>query len=110
MAGIEMAVCKWRCTQVGRRGAPAKGVGRVTGAGVQISPSPPGKAHICPSRQCVLFYFNAVRQLSAKQATTRYVADGCDITPPHTGDLSGATKNGLFAVDFGNVIDKAQHV
>ena len=25
----------------GRRGAPAKGVGRATGAGVQISPSPP---------------------------------------------------------------------
>ena len=31
----------WRSTQVGRRGAPAKGVGRVTGARVQISPSPP---------------------------------------------------------------------
>ena len=30
----------WRCTQVGRRGAPAKGVGRDTGARVQISPSP----------------------------------------------------------------------
>ena len=27
----------------GRRGAPAKGVGRVTGARVQISPSPPNK-------------------------------------------------------------------
>ena len=27
----------------GRRGAPAKGVGRVTGARVQISPSPPYK-------------------------------------------------------------------
>jgi hypothetical protein len=48
--------------------------------------------------------------LSAKQATTRYVVDGCDITPSHTGYLSGATKNGLLAVDFGNVIDKAQHV
>ena len=31
----------WRSTQVGRRGAPAKGVGRVTGARVRISPSPP---------------------------------------------------------------------
>ena len=31
----------WRSTQVGRRGAPAKGVGRETGARVQISPSPP---------------------------------------------------------------------
>ena len=31
-----------RSTQVGRRGAPAKGVGRIlTGARVQISPSPP---------------------------------------------------------------------
>ena len=27
----------------GRRGAPAKGVGRATGARVQISPSPPNK-------------------------------------------------------------------
>ena len=33
-----------RSTQVGRRGAPAKGVGRIlTGARVQISPSPPEK-------------------------------------------------------------------
>ena len=32
----------------GRRGAPAKGVGRETGARVQIPPSPPEKApHIC---------------------------------------------------------------
>lgn len=31
----------WRYTQVGRRGAPAKGVGRDTGARVQISLSPP---------------------------------------------------------------------
>ena len=30
-----------RSTQVGRRGAPAKGVGRETGARVQIPPSPP---------------------------------------------------------------------
>ncbi len=28
----------------GRRGAPAKGVGRATGARVQISPSPPAKS------------------------------------------------------------------
>ena len=35
-----------RCTQVGRRGAPAKGVGRVTGARVQISPSPPKALNI----------------------------------------------------------------
>ena len=32
-----------RYTQVGRRGAPAKGVGRETGARVQISLSPPQK-------------------------------------------------------------------
>ena len=31
----------WRSTQAGRRGAPAKGVGRVTVARVQIPPSPP---------------------------------------------------------------------
>ena len=30
----------------GRRGAPAKGVGRVTGARVQISPSPPKALNI----------------------------------------------------------------
>ena len=30
-----------RSTQVGRRGAPAKGIGRVSGARVQIPPSPP---------------------------------------------------------------------
>ena len=30
-----------RSTQVGRRGAPAKGVGRESGARVQIPPSPP---------------------------------------------------------------------
>ena len=31
----------WRSTQAGRRGAPAKGVGRETGARVRIPPSPP---------------------------------------------------------------------
>ena len=36
----QTALYVWRSTQVGRRGAPAKGVGRVTGARVQISPSP----------------------------------------------------------------------
>ena len=30
----------------GRRGAPAKGVGRATGARVQISPSPPSKSEL----------------------------------------------------------------
>ena len=35
-----------RSTQVGRRGAPAKGVGRVTGARVQISPSPKRKSRV----------------------------------------------------------------
>ena len=37
------ALLTWRNTQVGRRGAPAKGVGRVTGARVRISLSPPVK-------------------------------------------------------------------
>ena len=36
----------WRSTQVGRRGAPAKGVGRVTGAEVRIFSSPPRKTQI----------------------------------------------------------------
>lgn len=31
----------WRSTQVGRRGAPAKGIGRESGARVRIPPSPP---------------------------------------------------------------------
>ena len=38
----------------GRRGAPAKGVGRVTGARVQISPSPPTKRNL-PHRGRFLF-------------------------------------------------------
>ena len=36
-------ILKWRSTQVGRRGSPAKGVGWETGARVRISPSPPEK-------------------------------------------------------------------
>ena len=41
----ETAVCKYFLEKYsrGRRGAPAKGVGRVTGARVQIPPSPPQK-------------------------------------------------------------------
>ena len=39
----EIEIRLWRSTQVGRRGAPAKGVGRVTVARVQIPPSPPKK-------------------------------------------------------------------
>ena len=31
---------EWRCTQAGRRGSPGKGVGRESGARVQISSSP----------------------------------------------------------------------
>ena len=41
LIGRKSMQVKRRSTQVGRRGAPAKGVGRVTGARVQISPSPP---------------------------------------------------------------------
>ena len=43
----------------GRRGSPAKGVGRETGARVQIPPSPPKNGHPygCP-------FFNAVRNKS----------------------------------------------
>ena len=36
--------CIWRNTQAGRRGAPAKGVGRETGARVRIPLSPPEKS------------------------------------------------------------------
>ena len=45
-----------RCTQVGRRGAPAKGVGRVTGARVQISPSPPKRDKLVLEASLSLFY------------------------------------------------------
>ena len=48
-----MALYVRRSTQVGRRGAPAKGVGRVTGARVQISPSPEKKT----SERLVFFVF-----------------------------------------------------
>ena len=40
----------------GRRGAPAKGVGRATGARVQISPSPP-KVHRIFDRITVDFFY-----------------------------------------------------
>ena len=36
------------------RGAPAKGVGRVTGAGVRVSPSPPNKDS--PQKRAVFIY------------------------------------------------------
>ncbi len=42
-AGINLYMEKY---SRGRRGAPAKGVGRATGARVQISPSPPYKKNI----------------------------------------------------------------
>ena len=50
-----------RSTQVGRRGAPAKGVGRIlTGARVQISPSPPEKStHLSAKTMCA--FFNEIR-------------------------------------------------
>ena len=49
----QMSLYVRRSTQVGRRGAPAKGVGRVTGARVQISPSPEQKA----STNVLAFWF-----------------------------------------------------
>ena len=49
----------------GRRGAPAKGVGRVTGARVQISPSPPTKkAH----RKVCLFRWRRWRDRSRRRS------------------------------------------
>ena len=38
--GVNPTRAIWRITQVGLRGAPAKGVGRETGARVRISHSP----------------------------------------------------------------------
>ena len=49
----QIALYVRRSTQVGRRGAPAKGVGRVTGARVQISPSPPTQKHTIWCAFCV---------------------------------------------------------
>ena len=51
----------------GRRGAPAKGVGRVTGARVQISPSPPTKAH----RKVCFFRWRRWRDLFLQNAGYR---------------------------------------
>ena len=41
----------------GRRGAPAKGVGRATGARVQIPPSPPSDANLNSSK---VFFFSGL--------------------------------------------------
>ena len=41
----------------GRRGAPAKGVGRVTGARVQISPSPPNKNRNSDTKELRFLFF-----------------------------------------------------
>ena len=50
----------------GRRGAPAKGVGRVTGARVQISPSPPKRLckYYLKSMVCMVFFldFKGIRR------------------------------------------------
>ena len=48
-AGINLYMEKY---SRGRRGAPAKGVGRATGARVQISPSPPENKYTV---QCIYF-------------------------------------------------------
>ena len=51
-----------RSTQVGRRGAPAKGVGRViSGARVQISPSPPTKTEHLSTDKCSVFVYPSRR-------------------------------------------------
>ena len=42
-AVVSFYMIVWRSTQAGRRGAPAKGVGRSRGARVQIPPSPPNE-------------------------------------------------------------------
>ena len=55
----ETAVCKYFLEKYsrGRRGAPAKGVGRATGARVQISPSPPQAPNLnFKGSNGVLFY------------------------------------------------------
>lgn len=54
-----------RSTQVGRRGAPAKGVGRETGARVRIPPSPPSKNE---SLTRVIFLFNPDKLLGFELA------------------------------------------
>ena len=59
-----------RSTQVGRRGAPAKGVGRETGARVQISPSPPLlKYTFVKIKSVFIFYFLPFTQFSVSKET-----------------------------------------
>ena len=68
-----------RSTQVGRRGAPAKGVGRVTGARVRISPSPP-QVHRNSKLRWTFFcqYQRTVRAaLTAVLAKTRILLEFC---------------------------------
>ena len=63
----------WRSTQAGRRGAPAKGVGRVTGARVRISPSPPEKKD---TKRCPFFVrerFEPERQQRALRRATVFL-------------------------------------
>ena len=82
----------------GRRGAPAKGVGRVTGARVQISPSPPTKkAH----RKVCLFRWRRWRDCSRRRSRR-----GLGARPPPGADegsapegLTGKKKGEAFRLD-----------
>ena len=58
----------------GRRGAPAKGVGRVTGARVQISPSPPEKSINLDTR-LVLFSTKSVLRRDKSDSQMKSLRD-----------------------------------
>ena len=60
-------IAVWRSTQAGRRGAPAKGVGRETGARVRIPPSPPCKSSRFYKREDL--FFIVLKQKNAPPAT-----------------------------------------
>ena len=74
---------KWRCTQVGRRGAPAKGVGRETGAVVRIHSSPPKKSEnnvlgfFYPSRRLGISLTHGVRRISSALWAVSHHALAC---------------------------------
>ena len=90
----------WRSTQVGRRGAPAKGVGRIlTGARVQISPSPPFKSTTVMLWACFLSYkYN----LNRKNIWQRYKIVKINLIYEHGDDSlrSNPTNNHLTPKNF----------
>ena len=95
----ETAVCKYFLEKYsrGRRGAPAKGVGRATGARVQISPSPPTKKEL----------------LSTKSSFFVYPSRRLGISSPHKVRCISSAPLGLYLITRQRVfflrLDEMQH-